>query len=76
MVLQHRCHLIKRCIFLVKSYVRLLPPHLAQQPFANFETTVFIVLLVLVGLFQKQDADCETENNNEGAYKVRQKKWE
>lgn len=51
-------------------------PHLAQQPFADLETAVFIILLVLVGFLQEQNADCETENNNKGAYQVRQKEWE
>jgi hypothetical protein len=74
-ILQHGCHLIKGCIFLVERCVLLRPPHLAQQPLAGFETAVLIILLVLVGLLQEENTDCESENNDQGADDVWKKKW-
>lgn len=75
-ILQHRCHLIKGCVFLVQRLVGLGPPDLAQQPFASLETTVLIVPLVFMSFLQKQNADCESENDNESADDVWQKEWE
>jgi hypothetical protein len=74
-ILQHGCHLIKGCIFLVERCVLLRPPHLAQQPLAGFKTAVLIVLLVLVSLLQKQDTDCEAENDDQGANDIWKKEW-
>jgi hypothetical protein len=72
-VLQHGCHLIKGCVFLVQICVLLRPPHLAQQPLASFQTAILIVLLVLVGLLQKQNTDCESENDDKRTDDVWQK---
>lgn len=74
-VLQHACHFVKRCIFLVERLVGLPSPHLRQQPFAGCQATVLVVLLILVGLLQKQDADCQSQYNNQGANNIWQKKW-
>lgn len=71
-VLQHGSHLVKRCIFFVERLVRFRLPHLAQQPFARFEAAVLIVLLVLVGLLQEQDANCESKHDHKGANHIRE----
>lgn len=72
-VLQHGCHLIKGCVFLVKHRAWLWSPYLAQQPFASLAASVFIVLPVLVRLLQEQDANCKPKNNNKGAHNVGKK---
>lgn len=73
-VLQHACHFVKGCIFLVERLVGLPSPHFCQQPFAGCQTTVLVVFLILVGLLQKQDADCQSQYNDQGANNIWQKK--
>jgi len=73
-VAEHRSHLVKRSILVVKGCICVSLPKFAKKPLPRFASAILVVLAILVCLFQKQDADGKAKYDETSANKVREKK--
>ena len=73
-VAEHRSHLVKRGILVVKGCICVSLPKFAKQPLPRFASPILVVLSVLVCLLQKQDADGKAQYDEASAHKVRKQK--